>query len=204
MIDAGELGDVRYIYSQRLNLGTVRDDENALWSLAPHDVASVLHLLDEEPTDVTARGQGYLRPGIEDVAFVSLGFGARAMAHLHVSWLDPNKVRRLTIVGSARMAVFDDWEPSEKLRLYDKGAAWSTDYTSFAQHVALRFGDVVAPYVPMDEPLRLECQHFLDCVRERRRPRSDGREGVRVVRVLAAAQRSLRQQGMPVRLDGDV
>lgn len=198
MIDSGELGTVRYIYSQRLNLGTVRADENALWNFAPHDISVILYLLGVDPTDVSARGQSYLRKGVEDVVFLALNFGDKAMGHVHVSWLDPHKTRRITIVGSKRMAVFDDLEPNEKLKIYDKGAEVSTDYDSFAEYVGLRFGDIVLPYIRVGEPLRIECEHFLRCVRTRQTPRSDGHDGLRVVKVLEAADRSLEQNGAPV------
>ncbi|MGH3117316.1 MAG: Gfo/Idh/MocA family protein [Gaiellales bacterium] len=198
MIDSHELGDVYYMYNQRVNLGTVRDDENALWSFAPHDVSALLYLLGKEPTDVTARGQSYLRRGIEDVVFITLNFDDAALAHIHVSWLDPHKIRKMTIVGSKKMVVFDDMENTEKLKIYDKSAAHNADYNTFAEYVTLRFGDITIPHLRIDEPLQLECQHFLECIRERRQPRSDGRDGVRVVKVLAAAQRSLEKNGMPI------
>lgn len=198
MVDAGDLGDVHYIYNQRVNLGTVRSDENALWNFAPHDVSSILYLLGREPTDVSARGQCYLKKGVEDVVFMTLNFGDQAMAHIHVSWLDPHKIRKMTVVGSKRMAVFDDTDANEKLRVFDKGASYNTDYNSFAEYVTLRFGDITIPYVKIGEPLRLECEHFLACVRERRRPLSDGLDGLRVVKVLDAAQRSLKQNGAPI------
>ncbi len=198
MIDSGELGTVRYIYSQRLNLGTVRADENALWNFAPHDISVILYLLGSSPTDVSARGQCYLQPGIEDVVFLAINFNGKAMGHVHVSWLDPHKIRRLTIVGSKRMAVFDDLEPNEKLKIYDKGAEINTDYNTFAEYVGLRFGDITVPYIRVGEPLRIECEHFLRCVRERSLPLSDGQDGLRVVKVLEAASESLRQNGTPV------
>ena len=198
LIDSGDLGDIRYIYSQRLNLGTVRMDENALWNFAPHDISVILYLLGEEPTDVSARGQSYLQPGVEDVVFLALNFSNKAMGHVHVSWLDPHKIRRITIVGSKRMAVFDDLEPNEKLKIYDKGAEVSTDYDTFAEYVGLRFGDITVPYIRVGEPLRVECEHFLSCIRERRTPLTDGRDGLRVVQVLAAADESLVQNGTPV------
>ena len=201
IIAAGELGDVYYVYNQRVNLGTVRGDENALWSFAPHDISVILHLLEQEPTDVTARGQSYLQPGIEDVVFLTLNFDQRSMAHIHVSWLDPHKVRKLTIVGSKKMVAFDDSESTEKLRIYDKRAQHTTDYNTFAEYVTLRFGDITIPHVKVDEPLRLECEHFLDCVRHRRRPLTDGRNGLQVVKVLEAAQRSLEKNGVPVRIE---
>jgi len=149
---------------------------------------------------VSARGQSYLQRGVEDVVFMTLNFADRSMAHVHVSWLDPHKVRKLIIVGSKKMAVFDDVEGTEKLRIYDKGAAQNIDYNSFAEYVSLRFGDVVIPYVKLAEPLRLECQHFLECIRTRQQPRSDGHDGLRVAKVLDAAQRSLRLNGLPVSL----
>ncbi|MEA2078435.1 MAG: Gfo/Idh/MocA family oxidoreductase [Pseudomonadota bacterium] len=198
MIDTDELGNVYYIYNQRVNLGTVRTDENALWNFAPHDISSILYLLGKEPTDVAARGQSYLQKGIEDVVFLTLNFNDKSMAHIHVSWLDPHKVRKITIVGSKKMAVFDDLESSEKLRIYDKGASNSSDYDTFAEYVSLRFGDITIPYVKVGEPLRLECEHFLECVRERKQPVSDGHDGLRVTKVLDAAERSLKSNGVPI------
>jgi predicted dehydrogenase len=198
MIRAGELGDVQYVYSQRLNLGTVREDENALWNFAPHDISSILFLLGKEPVNVSARGQSYLQRGIEDVVFLSLYFGDKTMAHIHVSWLDPHKVRKMTIVGSRKMAVFDDLEASDKLKVYDKGAEYSSSYDTFAEYIGLRFGDITIPYIKVGEPLRHECSHFLECVRERKTPRSDGADGLRVVKVLAAAERSLKAGGEPM------
>lgn len=200
MIDAGELGDIHYIYTQRVNLGTVREDENALWNFAPHDIASILYLLGKEPSDVAARGQAYLKKGVEDVVFFSLNFNNESMGHVHVSWLDPHKIRKLTVVGNKKMAVFDDLEANEKLRIYDKGAAYNPSYNTYAEYITLRFGDITIPYVKVGEPLRLECLHFLECIRERKQPLSDGMDGLRVVRVLDAAQRSLRQNGVPVPL----
>ena len=200
MIDNGELGKVYYIYTQRLNLGTVREDENALWNFAPHDISVILHLLGKEPTDVSARGQSYLQDGIEDVVFLSLTFADNSMANIHVSWLDPHKVRKVTIVGNSKMAVFDDLEANEKLRVYDKGAEFSDEYDTFAEYLGLRFGDITIPYVKSGEPLRTECLHFLDCVRTRNQPLSDGNDGIRVIKVLDAAQRSLKNNGEPVSL----
>jgi predicted dehydrogenase len=200
MIGARELGNIYYIYNQRVNLGTVRGDENALWNFAPHDISTILYLLGEEPTDVAARGQCYLQGGIEDVVFLTLNFNNRRMAHVHVSWLDPHKIRKMTIVGSRKMAVFDDGEGSEKLRIYDKGAVANNDYNSFAEYVTLRFGDITIPHLKFGEPLQLECEHFLECVRDRNRPVSDGWDGLRVIKVLEAAQKSLRSNGAPVAL----
>lgn len=200
LIDEGFFGDIRYIYSQRLNLGTIRGDENAMWNFAPHDISIILYLLGLDATDVSARGQSYLQPGIEDVVFMTLNFGDKAMGHVHVSWLDPHKIRKLTIVGSKRMAVFDDLEATEKLKIYDKGAEVNTDYNSFAEYVGLRFGDITVPYIRVGEPLKIECQHFVDCVKDRSTPKSDGYDGLRVVDVLQAADESLAGNGMPVQL----
>ncbi len=202
MIVSGELGDIYYVYSQRLNLGTIREDENALWNFAPHDISSILYMLGQEPSDVSARGQCYLQKDIEDVVFLSLNFNNRAMAHIHVSWLDPHKIRKITVVGSRKMAVFDDLDANEKLRIYDKGAKISAEYDTFAEYLGLRFGDITVPYIKVGEPLRLECLHFLDSVKTRKQPLSDGQDGLRVVRVLDAAQRSLKNNGVPVNIDG--
>jgi predicted dehydrogenase len=200
MIASGELGTLYYIYSQRVNLGTVREHENALWNFAPHDISVIMFLLGITPTDVSARGQCCLQPGVEDVVFMTMNFDNRAMAHVHVSWLDPHKIRKLTLVGSRKMAVFDDLEANEKLRIYDKGAQMNQDYSSFAEYIGLRFGDITTPYIKVSEPLQIECRHFLECVRSRRRPLSDGEDGLRVIKVLEAAQRSLQRNGEPARL----
>ncbi len=202
MIDAGELGTVHYVYSQRVNLGKVRKDENALWSFAPHDLSVMLHFLGGEPVDVSARGSAFLQKGIEDVVFASLSWADGRMAHAHVSWLDPHKLRRFTVVGSKKMALFDDMEPSEKLKIYDRGVDPAAgEFVDFARSLTVRQGDVWIPKLDGGEPLRLECRHFVECVRTRKTPRTDGRDGLRVVKVLAAAQASLEARGGPVRLD---
>jgi len=201
LIDSGELGRIYYIYNQRVNLGTVRGDENALWSFAPHDISTILYLLDQEPTDVASRGQDYLQDGIEDVVFLTLNFNGQSMAHIHVSWLDPQKIRKITVVGSKKMAVFDDLESREKLRIYDKSAENNAKYDSYAGYISLRFGDITIPHLKIEEPLRLEGQHFLECVRVRTQPLSDGRDGLRVVKVLEAAQQSLRTNGVPIEIE---
>ena len=202
MIKSGELGPLYYIYTQRVNLGRIRGDENALWSFAPHDISQILYMLDMEPTDVSVRGQSFIQEGIEDVAFVSLYFENRIMAHIHLSWLDPHKVRKTTIVGADKMAVFDDAEATEKLRIYDSHAEVPAART-YGEAIQVRFGDILIPRVDMTEPLKLECQHFVDCVSSRVTPVSDGRDGLRVVRILEAAQRSLEQDGVPVKIQGD-
>ena len=194
--DSGELGDIHYIYSNRLNLGQLRADENALWSLGAHDVSVVLHLADEEPSELDARGESYMRQGIEDVVFGYLRFPSGLAAHLHLSWLDPHKERRFTVVGSRRMATFDDMDLERKVTVYDKGFDEST--ASYGEYIT-RTGDIWSPQIPNREPLRIECEHFVECVREGRTPLSDGESGLRVVRVLEGLQARLdatrREQG---------
>jgi predicted dehydrogenase len=186
--DSGELGRIHYIYSNRLNLGRLRADENALWSLGAHDISVILRLAQEEPHEVSARGEAYMRSGVEDVVFAFLRFPSGLAAHLHLSWLDPHKERRFTVVGSKRMATFDDMDLERKITVYDKGFDESSD--SYGEYIT-RTGDIWSPRLPNAEPLRLEVQHFVDCVRERRTPVSDGRSGLRVVRVLETLQREL-------------
>src|SRR5258706_11952436 len=198
LVDKGELGEVFYIYSQRVNLGKVRRDENALWSFAPHDLSVILHLLGAEPIDVVARGSAFLQGSVEDVVFVDLRFPGGKMAHVHVSWLDPHKLRKVTVVGSQKMVVFDDMEASEKIRIYDKGVDRAGQVVSYGDALTVRSGDIVIPKISLQEPLRIECQHFVDCIRERKNPVTDGQDGLRVVRVLAAAQTSLDAGGAPV------
>ncbi len=200
MVDSGELGEVYYLYASRLNLGQVRRSENAMWSLAPHDISVALYLLGEEPETVAAQGLTYLQPGIPDTVFLTLRFSSGRAAHVHVSWLDPHKVRRITVVGSQKMAVFDDVDSTEKLRIYDKGVQRPA-YDSYGDSLSLRFGDISIPRIDMREPLRLECQHFIDCIANGQRPLSDGRNGVQVLRVLEAGQRSLELGGEPVVLE---
>ncbi len=189
LTDSGELGDrIYYIYGNRLNLGKLRSDENALWSLGAHDVSVLLHLAGEEPSEVVAHGESYVRGGIEDVVFCYLRFPSGLSAHLHLSWLDPHKERRFTVVGSRRMATFDDMAIEGKLTIYDKG--FDEDARGYGEYIT-RSGYSYSPRVPNDEPLRVECQHFVDCVRTGRRPLSDGQSGLRVVAVLERLQHSL-------------
>lgn len=191
MIDKGELGDIYYISSQRLNLGIIRLNENALWSLAPHDISVYLYLLDKEPDLVLATGGAYIQSKecIEDNVFLHLQFPGGIDAHAHLSWLDPNKVRRLTVVGSDKMAVFDDMEPRNKLTVFDKGVEWSEE-----RGVSVRYGDIFIPSIPLKEPLIEACKHFLDCIKKRKKPRSDGYDGLKVVKILEKAQKSLREK----------
>jgi predicted dehydrogenase len=188
LIDAGELGDVHYIYSNRLNLGVLRSSENALWSLGAHDVAVILSLAREEPVELEARGECYVRPGVEDVVFAFMRFASGLSAHLHLSWLDPHKERRLTVVGSRRMATFDDMALERKLTIYDKGFDESAD--NWGEYIT-RSGESMSPRIANSEPLRLEVEHFAACIRDGTTPRTDGESGLRAVRVLEGLQAAL-------------
>ena len=190
LIASEELGDLYYIYGNRLNLGKLRADENALWSLGAHDVSVALHLIGEEPVQCVAQGASYVREDVQDVVFCYLRFPSGVVAHLHLSWLDPHKERRITVVGARRMATFDDMLIEGKLTIYDKG--FDEDTRSWGEYIA-RSGDTFSPRIPNLEPLRIECEHFIDCIRTSATPRSDGHSGLRVVRVLEALQRSLEQ-----------
>jgi len=188
LAESGELGEIHYVYGNRLNLGKVRADENALWSLGAHDISVLLHLVEEEPHELTARGESYLRPGVEDVVFCFLRFPSGISAHLHLSWLDPHKERRFTVVGSKRMATFDDMATEGKLTIYDKGFDENT--RSYGEYIT-RSGDIFSPRISSGEPLRLECEHFVEAIKNGTAPRSDGQSGLRVVRVLERLQEDL-------------
>jgi len=196
LIDSGELGQIFYLYINRVNLGLFREDCNVVWDLAPHDIAILNWLLDSVPRSLTAVGSSYVQPGIEDVAFVNLQYPENVMAHLHVSWLDPNKVRTITVVGSKKMLVYDDVSNTEKLRVYDKGVNVLPHYDSFGEfQLSYRYGDIVLPRIDDTEPLKSEAEHFVECVRENKKSRSDGRAGSEVVEVLEAACTSIREGG---------
>lgn len=199
-IDKGELGDLHYMYSTRVNLGQVRAEENALWSLTAHDISVAIYLMGRMPAEVSATGKCYIRDFVQDVVFVSLAFDDKLMAHVHASWLDPHKVRQFTVVGSKKMAVFDDIEATEKIRVYDKGVDWSKNYGSYDAFLTVRQGDIYIPKIDMVEPLKVECRHFIDCVKDNKRPLTDGENGLKVLKVLAAAQESLEQNGRPVKI----
>jgi predicted dehydrogenase len=203
-ISSEKLGRIYYLYSSRVNLGKVRDIENSLWSFAPHDISLIMYLLDKTPVSVTSTGASYLQNNIEDVAFLTLHFDDKTMAHIHVSWLDPHKERKLTVVGSKMMAVFDDTESTEKIRLYDKGVDTKLDYTTYGEYLSLRAGDILIPKIDSTEPLKAECAHFLECVISRNQPISDGKDGLRVLAVLTAAQDSMEKGGAPVEIKFDL
>jgi predicted dehydrogenase len=188
LVDSGELGEVFCVYSNRQNLGKIRTDENALWSLGVHDLSVILHLLEEEPSEAWAHGNSFLTPGVEDVVFCYLRFPSGKIAHMHLSWLDPHKMRRITVVGNEKMVVFDDMDLERKVTIYEKGPWQPTDTYGEWQ---TRTGDIFNPKVPPDEPLRLECRHFLDLVGGVGDPLRAAREGAAVVRVCEQLQASL-------------
>lgn len=212
-IDSGLLGEIYYIYSQRLNLGIIRKDVNALWNFGPHDVSIMNYWLGSSPEAVVARGYSYIQPGIEDVVFMTLDYPGGVGANVHISWLDPHKVRRMTVVGSEKMVVYDDVSTEARLIIYDKGVTKkvleSTPSPSLGQYenfgefqLLLRAGDVLIPRIDFKEPLRLECQHFIESITSGRQPLSDGYNGLKVVETLEAAQLSLSHEGMRVRVGG--
>ncbi len=200
LVQGGDLGRVYYLYGLRVNLGQVRADENALWSFGPHDVSVALYLLGEAPVRVAAHGKSYLQPNVEDVVFLTMEFGSGVLAHVQLSWLDPHKERKLTVVGANKMVVFDDMEAREKLRIYDKGIDRPPEYGSYGEALSIREGDIFIPKIPNVEPLAAELSHFVRVARGAEPPRASAEDGVRVVRVLDAATRSLAAGGAPVTL----
>jgi len=194
-IQSGDLGEIYYLYSTRVNLGQVRSDESALWRLAPHDISLFLYLLDTVPEAVSAQGISYVQQHLEDVVFITLQFPRKVLAHIHASWLDPHKIRQLTVVGSKKMAVFDDMDPEHKLRIYDQGVI--DDYNELASAsgaLALRSEGVLLPIVDLAEPLSLECHHFLECIKNRSKPLSDGKQGLEVVRILEKIEEAMKSR----------
>jgi predicted dehydrogenase len=193
-IDSGELGDIRYIYTTRVNLGKVRNEENAFWSLAPHDISVILYLLGQEPKKIWAKGESYLRDGVEDVVFSYLEFENKVAAHIHASWLDPHKTRKITVVGTKKMAVFDDMQPVEKVCIYDKSVQQRDDFNYYdEEYLYIQNGDIVTPQLSNIEPLYAECSHFIDCIVNDKKPRSDGENGVAVLKVLAGVEELLKK-----------
>jgi len=199
-VEEGILGDIHYLYSTRVNLGQIREEENALWSLTAHDISVAMHLLEQEPLEVAVTGNAYLRENVHDVVFLTLNFKNNVMCHIHASWLDPHKVRKFTVVGSKKMVVFDDMESTEKLRLYDKGVNFQKDSGTYETFLTLRHGDIHIPKIDMEEPLKLECRHFIDCVMNQKEPQSNGANGLAVLKVLMAAQESLESNGKPIQI----
>lgn len=192
IIDSGELGEIYYINSQRLNLGLFQQDINVLWDLAPHDISIILYLLGCEPESVSAIGSSHINPAIEDVAILTMRFPNNLIAFVQASWLDPDKVRKMTVVGSKKMMVYDDVQPSEKIRVYDKGVELPQHYDTFAEfHYSYKYGDIIIPKIEGGEPIRTELEHFLDCINNDKTPASDGVSGLRVIKILEAAHNSI-------------
>lgn len=200
LIDDGTLGQTFYLYGNRLNLGIVRQEENALWSLGPHDISVMLHLVGESPVEVSATGESYLQPGVEDVVFGRITFPSGIIGHLHLSWLDPHKTRKMTVIGAKRMVVFDDMETERKVTVYDKGSEKVPRTESYGEYIQVRSGDIHIPRLPATEPLKLVCERFVQAVRDRQPTPSDGAAGAEVVAVLEAMTTSLRESGRPVSL----
>jgi predicted dehydrogenase len=199
IIAKGDIGEIRYISARRLNLGLFQKDINVAWDLAPHDISIIQHIIGEHPTTVNCRGSAHITPGVEDVTTMCLCYSGKRSAIIHSSWLDPRKVREMTIVGSNRMIVYDDVAPLEKIRIFDARVETPPHYDTFAEfHYAYHYGDVYAPYIKQEEPLKTECQHFLDCIKQETTPLSDGNQGLELVRILEASSESLKQGGAPV------
>jgi len=201
IVDSGDVGEILYIAARRLNLGLFQKDINVTWDLAPHDISIILHLLDEQPLSVSCTGSSHVNKNIEDVTMMYLAFRKNRCAFVHNSWLDPKKVRQMTVVGSRRMIVYDDTEPLEKLKIYDARVEVPPHYDTFAEFTySYHYGDAYIPYIKQDEPLKLECQHFVDCIRDGSVPLTDGRLGLEVVRILEASGMSLKEKGAAVPL----
>jgi predicted dehydrogenase len=199
IVESGELGKILYISCTRVNLGLFQSDINVVWDLAPHDISIILYIMGETPVSVNSQGKAHFKPGIEDVATTTLNYRNGIIAFIHNSWLDPNKIRRTTIVGSRKMLVYDDIENQEKIKIYDKGVEVPPYYDTFADfQFSYRYGDIYSPRIDDYEPLRKVCDHFLDCVREGKIPHTDGYNGLRVVSILEAASKSLKQSGKAI------
>ncbi len=202
LIKSGELGDIYYIDFIRASLGLFQTKANVLWDLAPHDISILRFLLDADPITISSTGLSCVNNGIEDVAYTTFTFPNRVLAHIRSSWLDPNKNRSVTIVGSKKMVVYDDLEPLEKIKIYDKGVEVIRRTDTFGDwSFAYHYGDMIAPYYRFEEPLREECKHFLECIESGEQPRSDGLNGLRVVQILEAADYSLKNKGLTVSMD---
>lgn len=201
IVNSGDIGDIRYINSQRLNLGLFQKDINVAWDLAPHDLSIILHILGESPTRVNCQGNAHITPGIEDVTNISLNFGPRRFATIQSSWLEPRKVRQMTIVGTKRMIIYDDLQPTEKIRVYDVRVDRPPHYDTFGEfHYSYHYGDSYIPRLEHTEPLKVQCQHFLDCINKGTQPMTCGRRGLELVRILEASSKSLQTNGAPVDL----
>ena len=204
IVDNRDIGDIRYISARRLNLGLFQKDINVAWDLAPHDISIILHIMQETPYSINCRGAAHITPNIEDVTSMNLHFTKQRSAIIQSSWLDPRKVREMTIVGSERMIVYDDLATQEKIKIFDVRVQRPPHYDTFAEfHYAYHYGDIYCPYIKQDEPLKTECSHFLDCIRDGTIPLTAGRKGLEVVRILEASSASLKMNGAPIELGTD-
>jgi predicted dehydrogenase len=205
IVDSGEIGEVQYISSRRLNLGLFQKNINVTWDLAPHDISIILYLIGRPPASVNCQGKAHVNLCIEDVTNMSLNFDNGGFAIVHSSWLDPNKVREMIIVGSKKMIVYNDNESLEKIKIFDKRVEAPPHYDTFAEfHYSYHYGDAYIPYLKQVEPLKVEAQHFLDCIRNGNKPETSGMDGLRVVQILEAASRSLKADGAKVEIDLDL
>ena len=201
IVDRGDIGEIRYIAARRLNLGLFQKDINVAWDLAPHDLSIIQYIMQEKPHSINCRGAAHVTPGIEDVTSMSLQFSKDRSAMIHSSWLDPRKIRDMTIVGNKRMIVYDDLAPQEKIKIFDIRVDRPPHYDTFAEfQYAYHYGDMYSPYIKQDEPLKTECQHFLDCIRDKVTPLTSGTNGLEVVQILEASSASLKKDGAPVEL----
>jgi predicted dehydrogenase len=199
IVEAGDIGDIRYINSRRLNLGLFQKDINVAWDLAPHDISIILHILGEFPITVNCQGNAHVTPHVEDVTNMSLYFRHKRFATIQSSWLEPRKIREMTIVGTRRMIVYDDLQTHEKIRIYDVRVERPPHYDTFAEfHYSYHYGDSYIPHIQQEEPLKVVCQHFVDCIENKTRPLTGGREGLEMVRILEASSASLKANGAPV------
>jgi len=199
IVQAGDLGDIRYINSRRLNLGLFQKDINVAWDLAPHDISIILHILGEFPTAINCQGNAHVAPQVEDVTNISLSFRHKRFATIQSSWLEPRKIREMTIVGTRRMIVYDDVRTREKIRIYDVRVERPPHYDTFAEfQYSYHYGDSYIPHIQHEEPLKLACQHFIDCIETNSQPVTGGRQGLEMVRILEAASASLKMNGAPV------
>jgi predicted dehydrogenase len=199
IVKAGDLGEIRYINSRRLNLGLFQKDINVTWDLAPHDISIILEILGESPVELNCQGNAHVTPGVEDVTNLSLTFRHQRFATIQSSWLEPRKVREMTIVGTRRMIVYDDLLSNEKIRIYDVRVTRPAHYDTFAEfHYSYHYGDSYIPFIKQEEPLKTECQHFLDCIEKGNQPLTGGREGLEMVKILEAASESLKRHGAPI------
>ena len=204
IVEAGDIGDIRYINCRRLNLGLFQKDVNVAWDLAPHDISIILYILDEFPLSVNCQGNAHVTAKIEDVTNMSLLFRHKRFATIQSSWLEPRKVREMTIVGSRRMIVYDDLQTHEKIKVYDVRVERPPHYDTFAEfQYSYHYGDSYIPHLQQEEPLKLVCEHFLECIENGAEPATGGRQGLELVRILEAASASLRANGAPINVSAE-